>query len=485
MKRTFLKFDGQGRPLFGMSRIKRNRLRHAAFKTGENPDDDNHEEEDDEFDSPEAKLMKGIQKRWKAELQKRGFVNQKAVDEKITETLKDVPLDGLRAYTKDKETIDAALLKIGGELEKMKQNSANPFAVTGQKRNWLREGIEKLFSKNDKGEDSKVELAFRNRDDQKTEIKFNVRAAAVMTTTNTIDETTFTVPVELLESFSIAEFVGKRYGQQYIYEIADRTIVTEIEQYKTWLEEGDEQGAFAIVAEGGLKPLVSTGLVRNFAKAKKVAGKYVVTEEFAKFRKNAYAIIRRLIMDKLVRDYSAILTTDLNAQAAGYTGSIMDGTVIAPNDYDAIGAVAAQMEALNFFPDVLIINPQDKWRIRLTKDDEGRYLFPMVTENGVTTMMGLRIVTSTYQTVGTFTLGEAGMFKIEEEPVTVRMGYGVTVTGGTSNGGGNVTDVQSDLDHNRFRVIVETYFLNYIATPNIGSFVRTTFATVKTALLLP
>lgn len=468
MKRTFLKFDGQGRPLFGLKRLA-DIKRHAAFKTGSEgggDDDDDEDDEDDEDErKPEKALLTKIQRRVAKELKTRGYMNAEAVTAAITKHFEGYNLEALREYGDKK--YNETITKLAAGLEKIEKNRVQP----GQKRNWFRDTLNKHLTD--------FEPIARSRGEDKKEIKFNVRAAAIMDTSNTLSNDD-TLPEDILESFSIAEFAAKRYGRQYIYDIADRTVVSEVEQYKTWLEEGDEEGAFAIVAEGAIKPLVSYDLVRNFAQAKKVAGKYVVTEEFTKFRKNAFNIIRRLIMDKLVRDYSAIITTDLNALAAAYTGTALDGTINGANDYDAVGAVAAQIESLNFVPDVLILNPQDKWRIRLTKDNEGRYLFPMVLENGQTVMMGFRIITSTYQTVGTFTLGESGLYKIEEEPVTVRMGYGIEVTGSNP-----VTAVSSDFDNNRIRVIVETYFLSWLATPHVGSFVRTTFATVKAALETP
>jgi HK97 family phage major capsid protein len=463
MTKNHLKFDGQGRPLFGIIKSRRLHLhqyRNVAYKSDAPKEDEGSEEE--------KELLAKVTKTMGVEFEKRGLKDKASIAALIATELNGLPLDALRAYAEDKKKAEDAVKKMAGELEKIKQNSLLSGGAV-QKRDFLREQLEKNFPQ--------IETLMRTRgEDKRTEIKFNIRAA-VMTTTNTIDEVENDVPVELLESFTIAEFVGKRRGEQYIYDIADRTVIASLEQYTTWLEEGDESGAFAIVDEGAVKPLVSYDLVRNFAKAKKIAGKYVVTEEFAKFRQNAYNIIRRLIMDKLVRDYNALLVIDLNAQAAGYIGTALDGTVDDPNDYDAIGAVAAQIEALNFIPDVLILNPQDAWRIRLAKDNDGRYLFPVVTENGQTIMLGLRVKKSTYQTVGFFTLGESGLFKIEEEPVTVRMGYGVTVTGSNP-----VTNVVSDFDNNQMRCIVETWFKDWIATNNLGSFVRASFATVKAAL---
>lgn len=453
MKRTPLKFNQV--PRFA-EKIQSRRIGNVNFLTAAYKEDG---EADD--DTPEGKLLVKIQQRVAKELETRGLANKDAVTAIVTEQMKDLPLEALRSYAADTEKLNNTVKKIAGEIEKVRN----------------------LGIGNHEGKVDAIRTALQSRmtdiqalmTAKKGSIEFNVRAAVVMTTENTIDETD--VPEDIIESFSMGAYVPKRYGFQFIGEIADRVTVDELEKYKTWLEEGDTEGAFAIVAEGGLKPLVSTTLVRNVAEAQKIAGKYVITEEFAKFRKNALKIVRQIIQDQMYRDYDAILTANLNAVAVGYTGTSLDGTIIAPNDYDAIGAVAAQIESLNFMPDVLVINPQDKWRIRLSKDSEGRYLFPVVTENGQTIMLGMRLITSTYQPVGTFTLGESGLFKIEEETITVRIGYGITVTGSNP-----VTSVVSDFDNNQIRVILETFFVSYLATNHIGSYVTTSFATVKTAL---
>lgn len=311
-------------------------------------------------------------------------------------------------------------------------------------------------------------------------VEINItKAPEIMTTQNTVDFDTNSIPVDVLESMSLGAYAAKRYGKQWLASIADRTMVADMEKYTVWDEEGDVEGAFAIVGESGLKPLMSADLVKNFAEAQKVAGKYVITEEFEKFYKRAYGIIQRIIKDKMIRDYEALLRAEFANVDVSYTGTTLDGTFENPNDYDAVGAVAAQIESLNFVPDTLVLHPQDKWRIRLTKNAEGTYLFPVVTQDGQTRMFEFNIVTSTYQTPGTFTLAESGLFKIEEESMTVRIGYGITVT----TNAGNVTAVESDFDYNRLRVIVETWFKAYLPTPYVGSAVTASFDAVKADLL--
>lgn len=401
-------------------------------------------------------------------LSKKGFLSATQVTEEVEKRMK--VLEGLDVlqlkslFDADKG-IMAILKKQGEEITALKESG------TGKKKD-----LKAIL--NDSKE--KIKALFESTSG---EFKLNLKVAVVMTTGNTItghDD----LPTDLIESFSEGQFVAKRQPREYVYDLADVTTVAEVDKYITWLEEGDVEGNFAIVEEGGLKPLVSATLVRNHSEVKKAAGKYVVTEEFAKFFKRAYQIIQRIIRQQLLRDKADILTVDLLADAAPYTASALDGAFTDPTDYHAIAAVAAQIESLDFIPDMLILNPQDKWRIGMLQGSDGHFYLPnvpIVDPTGNLRILGFQVRTSNKVPVGNFLLGESGLWEIVQEGITVRMGYGMTVTGGTSNGGGNVTDVQGDLDHNRFRVIIEQYFHNYIATNNEGSFVYANFDTVKAA----
>jgi hypothetical protein len=436
------------------------------------PDDD--DDDDDDGDKQVQKILKSMRKQTEAMLQKRGVVNAEALKTELDKRMKpfeDLKVEELKELLGEGDKgIRAILKKQGEDITAMKESAS-------KKPEGFRSVLDKKMAE--------IEKVFNTREG---EIKINVRAAVPMTLENTM-EGHDTLPDELIESFSIASFVPKRQPREYVFDMATRRTVSGITQFKTWLEEGDDEGAFAIVAEGGLKPLVSMKLVRNSSEYKKVAAKYVVTEEFKKFRKEAYSIIQRLINQKILRDYAAILTTNLLADAAPYVASALDGQYPANKvtDFHAIGAVAAQIEALDFFPDMLILNPQDKWRIGLSQDSNGQFYLtiPITDPSGQTRMMGFTVRTSNRVPVGEFILGESGLWEIEDEPITVRVGMGVSVTGGTSNGGGNVTDVQSDFDHNRMRVIVETFFHNYIASNNQGSFVHADFDVVKALVTAP
>jgi len=438
------------------------------------PDDD----EDEDEDNREAKrVLKAVKVQTEKILQKRGFISKEALDKELETRM---------AKLKDFTPEDVKLLKVWLEegdkgirsILKKQGEDITALMEKGKKSDKKVNSIRAWFD--DKKNQEKLQRIFETGSG---DIKLDVRAAATMTLDNTISGHD-SLPEDIIEDFSIGAFVPKRYPREYVFDLAYRRTVAKVNQFKTWLEEGSAQGSFAIVTEGGLKPLISTSLVRNHSEYKKVAAKQVFTEEFAKFRQEAYTIIQRLINMKLLRDYAAILTTNLLADAAPYVSSALDGQYANPTDYHAIGAVAAQIEGLDFVPNMLIMNPQDKWRIGLSQDQVGQFYLqiPITDPTGQTKMMGFDLRTSNRIPVGTFILGEAGLWEIEDEPITIRMGMGITVTGGTSNGGGNVTDVQSDLDHNRFRIIAETFFHNYIATNNQGSFVVAEFDVVKALL---
>jgi hypothetical protein len=425
----------------------------------------------------EKELLGKIKTQTEEMLSKKGFQTKAELDAAVAEKMKafeGLDLEKLKSLNDPKTGVFAMIKAQGEEINSLKEQGGEKVKTSLKSViNDAMPELEKFFKSKSGNSEAYVTISLKSAMQTK---------AAVMTTANTIDETL--APDDLIESFSEAQFVAKRRPREYVYDVASVTNVSEVEKYKTWLEEGDISGNFAIVAEGGLKPLVSAELVRNVATAKKAAGKYIVTEEFTKWRKKAYQIIQRIMRQQFLRDKANILETDLAALAAPYTASAFDGAVANPNNFDAIAAVMSQIMALDFMPDLLVLNPQDKMLTMMSKASDGHYFVnvPMIDPQGNTTVLGLTVRTSNKLDVGEFIVGESGLWEIEQEGIQIRVGYGATVTGGTSNGGGNVTDVQPDFDHNRFRVIVEQYFVNYLATPNEGSFVIADFDTVKTAI---
>lgn len=262
------------------------------------------------------------------------------------------------------------------------------------------------------------------------------------------------------------ELYLKRRDRQYIEDIADVSVVAEVPETYTFDEEGDETGAIAIVEENEVKPQVRLQLIKNKVEAKKAAGFIVVTEELMKWRSRAWNAIRRLFQDKVMRDYENIITDEMITEYANqYLGTSLDGTITDPTNFDAIIAAILQLEALNFVPDTLVLNPADKWRLAMTTTANGMFILPYIQNGGQFALLGLRVITTNKIPAGTFELAESGIWKIEREQPSLRTGL-----------------VNDDLIHNRMTIVGEIFFLSYVPSNLKGGFIRATFADVKEAL---
>lgn len=384
-----------------------------------------------------------------------GYLTKEGLEEEIGKVKEEISAANIKI---DGKSIEDILRKQGEEISSLRSE---------EYKRAVSHGVKSILDKNW----DKIKKQFET----KSELTLTVKDAVIMGTGNTIDEDTNSIPADLIESYTISSFVKKRYGRNFISELADRVTVPRMTRsMTTWLEQGDVEGSFAIVEEGELKPMVSADLVRNYTEAKKVAGKAVFNDEFPKFREEAYNIIREIINDQMIRDFNAQLLTQINSAATPYVATPLDGTIDNPNYYDAIGAAATQLAMLNFEPNVIVVSPADKWKMRLAKGSDGHYLFPMTTQDGVIKFAEFQIISSTYQPAGYFTLAEAGLFKIREEPVQIKMGRGLTIP--------EEGDPEHDFDHNRFRIILETFYKAWLASPHAGSILRDEFSTIMAAL---
>jgi len=186
-----------------------------------------------------------------------------------------------------------------------------------------------------------------------------------------------------------------------------------------------------------------------------------------KWRTRAWASIQRLFRDKVMRDFQNKLTDKLLPSASMYIGTPLDGTIEEPNDIDAILAGIAQLESLNFYPDSLVLNPVDKWRISMLKDLSGAYLLPLIAQDGTFRITPLNIITSNKVAAGKYLMGESGLWKVEREEPRLRTGL-----------------VNDDLIKNRFTIVGEIFFLSYVPSNNEGGFLLGDFNEIKEALAI-
>lgn len=237
----------------------------------------------------------------------------------------------------------------------------------------------------------------------------------------------------------------------------------------TWTEEGNSEGDAAITAEGVLKPLQDKKFVDRITKAKKIAGHIIVTEEMENDTPRIATAVRRLFEENVMRKYDDQVYADIIAAVGGYVSTALDDQIDNADDYAAIGAAICQLQTLNAVADLVVLNPADKWRMRLTKSTgDGQYLLPPFTV-GDQTFDGISVVTSNKVAAGNFLVGESKTYKVDEyKPFSLRVGW-----------------QNDDFVKNQFTIVGEIRFHSYIATNDLVAWCYTSFATVKAQIEKP
>lgn len=260
--------------------------------------------------------------------------------------------------------------------------------------------------------------------------------------------------------------VDRYENTNWLFDLVNYTTVgLNQSNYRYW-EQLPDEGAAAVVAENGLKPQVQYRWELKSADYKKVAAHLKMTDEFElDFPELAQRAKNELVKDVLSQ-VNNVVSTDLLAQAttfaatAAWTGA---NGVVAPNEWDAIMAMAAQVETATFqnSANVAIMNTSKKWRINANKDTTNQYLnAPMILNQ-------IRMVGNPAFGIDDIVVGDLKQYNlIMRGGIILKVGY-----------------VNDDLIHNRFTVVAEQFFFNYIPSSRKAAIVKgQTFATVKTAI---
>lgn len=266
-----------------------------------------------------------------------------------------------------------------------------------------------------------------------------------------------------LRVFPDAPFFEIKRGTPFILDFVN--VGTRTEAFVIWWDEVAHQGDFAITAEGAVKPLIQYKFDKKSSDYKKEAAYSTITDEFFMDLPAFVTQIKRLGEIDMMNAINATILVDMIAALPGFTYTLLNASVFNADDYAAIGAAIAQIQALFFSPTVLVLNPADAWSMKLLKDNVGRYQMPPFMVNDTRFEFGQVIVDPRIAS-GHFLVGDAKTFNVDFRGDTiVRVGYNA-----------------SDFITNQQTVVVERYFYDYISTNRLGAWVYGNFATIKAAI---
>lgn len=303
------------------------------------------------------------------------------------------------------------------------------------------------------------------KQDKSGAVSFVIKAAAVTTRTGAVSDNASDLSNQLVGNDGAQIFEIKR-GTPFILDFV--TVGNTDAPAIIWFDETQRQGDFAVTAEGAVKPLVEYIWVRQSADYRKAAGRAVITEEFDKDYPRIVSKIKQLMNIDCRNEMNALILTDMITQASPFTFAGLDDDIIDPDDYAAIGAVICQLQNFFYSPNVLVLNPADAWRMRLTKDLQGRYqMSPLNGKDGAYEFGA--IITDPRVAIGFAFVGDGSIYNVDlRGDLIVRMGYST-----------------GDFEANQYTLLVEQYFFNYISQAKKPGFVYFNFETVKAAIATP
>jgi hypothetical protein len=233
-----------------------------------------------------------------------------------------------------------------------------------------------------------------------------------------------------------------------------------------WYEEKVKQGGSNLVPEGGSKPISQYEYELKTATYKKEATLIGFTEEFSlDFARLQSDILGKGRTDTMNNLNARILARMNNAASAYNTAAqFTQGEAIANvNDFDAIAAMAAQVDNATFgnLANAAIMSTFKKYRMGVTKSTQGEYL------NRPDVLNNISFVGNPDMAADGVLTGDLTKYN-----VLLRGGFIIRV-------GFNGTDFAE----NRFSTVLEQYYYDYISDIHKPAIVKgPDFASVKAAI---
>lgn len=236
----------------------------------------------------------------------------------------------------------------------------------------------------------------------------------------------------------------------------------------TWFDEVPKQGAFAVTAEGAVKPLQMYTFNRTSSDYKKATGRGKITEEFNNDFPRLVATIKDLMKTDCKNAMNDLILVDMINNATAYANAALVGQIDNADNYAAIAAAAGQLGNSYYTPNVLVMNNNQGIVSASQKGTDGQYINPTTVMNEVNSA-GLNIIKHPAVGFNKFFLGDGSVYKVLlKGDLVVRIGY--------SN---------DDFDRNQYSLVVEQYFFSYISKARKVGLVYGDFAAIKASIEKP
>lgn len=381
-------------------------------------------------------------------------------DEKLTgvATKSDVEalksdVETLKAMEQKSVDIEKAIAKMEGRLEAMAEKAVTP---TNKAPKTLSEALVKAFTENVEKINEGVE--------KRQAVNMSVKV-----------DTTITGDYSGNVALSTLEAGVNRIARpiRRMREISN--VGTTLSKFVTYIQQ-TVQATAGWVSEAGDKLNGQVSYEEVSEEVKKVAGYIKVSKEMladlafvrSEINMDLMEAIEQNIDDAILNGAGGTSLNGLLGVAPNFVAGSFAGSVPSANILDVIRIGKAQIEAANFMPTHVVLNPEDVAKIELTKAQDGAYTYPAFWDANMT-VSGLIVVSSNNITAGTLVVGDFTKLNIKfREDVNLQVGY-----------------ENDDFTRNMVTILAEARLVSYVKGNDVNAFVQADIATAIAAIDMP
>lgn len=277
----------------------------------------------------------------------------------------------------------------------------------------------------------------------------------------------------------IIGFFGPRIPQSMVMELVD---VQPIENSVLIAINDTTVGTAAVTPECTLKPVVKMTFATQEASADPVAVQWHTTTKLRRFFTNLVMRMEQRFAELVNKQVPEVVLTAIRAGATAFTPvpelAINDN----PNNYDALGAVIATLENLDYVPNAIMMNPIAWRNMKQEKNAEGIYTLSngqsiALVENGLDWGGNvIRYIKDPKLGVDEFIIGD--LFE------TVKVGADTELMYFETDGrtDAQATTSLTGLSRNIRTHVLEKFIAVIVPTGSRAGLVRDTFSNVKTLI---
>jgi HK97 family phage major capsid protein len=360
-------------------------------------------------------------------------------------------LDNFKSIEVKNSEMEKAIAKMEGRIEAMSEKAVDAPKTQGAKT--LKEALVKTYSDNVKAITDSIEKGNRITLDVKTDTTIdgdysgNVALSVLEPGVNRIAR-----PIRRIREISNVGTTTSKF-------------VTYIQQTKQVAPTGE---GTLWVNEAGAKFNGEVKYEEVSEEVKKVAAYIKVSKEMladlsfvrSEINTELMEAIEQTIDNSLINGAGGVDLNGLLSAAPNFSAGTFAGTIPGANISDLIRIAKAQIQAANFEPTHVLLNPEDVAKIELTKTSSGEYTYPAFWDANMM-LAGLMIVSSNNITAGTLVVGDFTKFNIKfREDMNMSVGY-----------------ENDDFTRNMVTILCEARLVAYIKGNDVDAFVQSDIAT--------